>query len=262
MAELNLGHVVGPGVPTGGTSGQVLKKNSSTNFDTSWTNNDATTIPMSSSDSTSISQVITNTNPGQSLASNVDLDTVLTPGKYYASSNSIASTITHRPSKYNGATRSFSVDVVQVGASSRIMQIYYDCIDNMPFIRHLYNGVVTADWEELAPRSETQNLIPQRLMSDADATISRNIYIGTNARFFIDCFTNNINACFSIMAVSNSSGAIQILEKVKGANVTFDMSTAGVLNVTFTDSRQCYYMIWSHNATKVNEVTITAVSNI
>lgn len=62
MAELNLGHVVGPGVPTGGTSGQVLKKNSATNFDTSWSANDATTIPMSSSDSTSINEAIATLN--------------------------------------------------------------------------------------------------------------------------------------------------------------------------------------------------------
>lgn len=210
---------------------------------------------------TSQNEAITNISPGRSLSSNTDLNTVLTPGKYYCSSNSTASSITHRPSKYNGATRSFSVDVVQVGGTARIMQIYYDYIDNMPFIRHLNSGVVAADWEELAPRSETENLIPQRLMSDAEATISRNINIGNNARFTIDCFTNNVNACFSIMAISNSSGVITILEKVKGSSVTFDVSTASVLNVTFTDSRQCYYMIWSHNAQKVNEVTITAVSN-
>ena len=38
MATVNLGHVVGPGVPTGGTAGQVLKKASSTNFDAAWAN--------------------------------------------------------------------------------------------------------------------------------------------------------------------------------------------------------------------------------
>ncbi len=37
----------GPGVPTGGSSGQILKKNSSTNYDTSW--------------ATFISQFLTNT---------------------------------------------------------------------------------------------------------------------------------------------------------------------------------------------------------
>ena len=36
MAQVNLGHVVGPGVPTGGSANQVLVKNGSTNFDTSW----------------------------------------------------------------------------------------------------------------------------------------------------------------------------------------------------------------------------------
>lgn len=43
MAQVNLGHVVGPGVPSGGTAGQVLKKNSSTNFDASWVDPD--TLP-------------------------------------------------------------------------------------------------------------------------------------------------------------------------------------------------------------------------
>lgn len=37
MATVNLGHVVGPGVPSGGTAGQVLKKASSTNYDAVWT---------------------------------------------------------------------------------------------------------------------------------------------------------------------------------------------------------------------------------
>ena len=210
---------------------------------------------------TSQNQAITAISPGQSLASNTDLNTVLTPGRYYSASTSNAATISHRPSKYAGASRTFVVDVVQSGNSAYIMQIYYDYLENIPFIRHLSNGSVSSDWTELAPRSETENLIPQRLMSDAEAVVSRNINIGTNARFAIDCFTNNINSCFSIMAVSNSSGAVTILEKVKGSNVTFNMSTAGVLNVTMTDSRQCYYMIWSHNATKVNEVTISAVNN-
>lgn len=36
MATVNLGHVVGQGVPSGGTAGQVLKKASSTNFDAAW----------------------------------------------------------------------------------------------------------------------------------------------------------------------------------------------------------------------------------
>lgn len=36
MAQINLGHVVGPGVPSGGTANQVLKKASSTNYDDAW----------------------------------------------------------------------------------------------------------------------------------------------------------------------------------------------------------------------------------
>lgn len=36
MAQVNLGHVVGPGIPSGGTTGQILKKASGTNFDTAW----------------------------------------------------------------------------------------------------------------------------------------------------------------------------------------------------------------------------------
>lgn len=43
MAQVNLGHVVGPGVPTGGAANQVLVKNGATNFDTSW--KDASQLP-------------------------------------------------------------------------------------------------------------------------------------------------------------------------------------------------------------------------
>jgi hypothetical protein len=43
----------GVGVPTGGTSGQVLKKNSSTDHDTSWGNLDKTAVGLSNVDNTS-----------------------------------------------------------------------------------------------------------------------------------------------------------------------------------------------------------------
>lgn len=56
MAQINLGHVVGQGVPSGGTAGQVLKKNSSTNFDTNWTTLNSSDIPVSASDSTTVQQ--------------------------------------------------------------------------------------------------------------------------------------------------------------------------------------------------------------
>lgn len=56
MAQVNLGHVVGPGVPTGGTAGQVLKKNGSTNFDASWTTLNSGNIPISASDNTTVQQ--------------------------------------------------------------------------------------------------------------------------------------------------------------------------------------------------------------
>ncbi len=56
MAQVNLGHVVGPGVPTGGTAGQVLKKNGSTNYDTSWATLNSGNIPISASDNTTVQQ--------------------------------------------------------------------------------------------------------------------------------------------------------------------------------------------------------------
>jgi len=52
----------GPGVPSGGTAGQVLKKVNGTDFNTEWTNNDGTTIPMSSSDATTLNAAITSQN--------------------------------------------------------------------------------------------------------------------------------------------------------------------------------------------------------
>ena len=56
MAQVNLGHVVGPGVPSGGTAGQVLKKNGSTNYDTSWATLNSGNIPISASDNTTVQQ--------------------------------------------------------------------------------------------------------------------------------------------------------------------------------------------------------------
>ena len=56
MAQINLGHVVGQGVPSGGTAGQILKKNGSTNFDTSWTTLDGSMVPVSAGDSTTVQQ--------------------------------------------------------------------------------------------------------------------------------------------------------------------------------------------------------------
>lgn len=64
MAQINLGHVVGPGVPTGGTAGQILKKNSATNFDDSWGDLNAGTIPMSGADNTSIATKVSTVEQG------------------------------------------------------------------------------------------------------------------------------------------------------------------------------------------------------
>ena len=55
---VNLGHVVGPGVPNGGTAGQILKKNSATAFDTSWVDNTAEITKMGSSDNRTVAQAI------------------------------------------------------------------------------------------------------------------------------------------------------------------------------------------------------------
>ena len=54
--DVNLGHVVGQGVPSGGTAGQILKKNGSTNFDTSWATLDGSMVPVSAGDSTTVQQ--------------------------------------------------------------------------------------------------------------------------------------------------------------------------------------------------------------
>lgn len=56
MAQINLGHVVGQGVPSGGTAGQILKKNGSTNFDTSWATLDGSMVLVSAGDSTTVQQ--------------------------------------------------------------------------------------------------------------------------------------------------------------------------------------------------------------
>ena len=69
MAQVNLGHVVGPGVPTGGTANQVLVKNGSTNFDTSW--KDAGTIPS-----------IANVQDGLAIVSNGNTHAAIASGQF------------------------------------------------------------------------------------------------------------------------------------------------------------------------------------
>lgn len=36
VKKVNIGHVVGPGVPTGGSTGAILRKRSGANYDTEW----------------------------------------------------------------------------------------------------------------------------------------------------------------------------------------------------------------------------------
>lgn len=36
VQKVNIGHVVGPGVPTGGSTGAILRKRSGANYDTEW----------------------------------------------------------------------------------------------------------------------------------------------------------------------------------------------------------------------------------
>ena len=150
MAELNLGHVVGPGVPTGGTSGQVLKKNSSTNFDTSWSANDATTIPMSSSDSTSINQAIANS---FKYVTSGSLHDIKGPGVY-----SVASAVTDKPSA-NGGT--YVVSNYSNGAL--VGGTYIDVVTGDTYAVNLYSG--TWKYEKLALNQDIS-----KLNSDANQT--------------------------------------------------------------------------------------------
>ena len=163
MAELNLGHVVGPGVPTGGTSGQVLKKNSSTNFDTSWTNNDATTIPMSSSDSTSINEAISNISSLYDLgtfSSESNLATALDT-KISAMSNGKVASIRFQISS---ATDNFSA-YTYVGTLTKISSQYASmtvAITTSSGFANIVTGSRNSTWvfKQLALNS---NLIPSML---------------------------------------------------------------------------------------------------
>ncbi|MEA5017059.1 MAG: hypothetical protein VB099_21130 [Candidatus Limiplasma sp.] len=61
MAELNLGHVKGAdgaGIPTGGSAGQILSKNSATDFDTVWKALTGADIPTSGLDATKLSAAL------------------------------------------------------------------------------------------------------------------------------------------------------------------------------------------------------------
>lgn len=59
MAELDLGKVVGQGVPAGGTTGQVLQKASATDYDTQWyTPAEATALQISVASFSSLPQTI------------------------------------------------------------------------------------------------------------------------------------------------------------------------------------------------------------
>ena len=83
MAQVNLGHVVGPGVPTGGTAGQVLKKNGSTNFDASWATLNSGNIPVSASDNTTVQQSLAATKGDIGIVEDGNTATHTIPAGYY-----------------------------------------------------------------------------------------------------------------------------------------------------------------------------------
>lgn len=80
MAQVNLGHVVGPGVPTGGTANQVLVKNGSTNFDTSW--KDARLLPAFSEETTERDAADAKLASGMAIVANGDTHTAIADGQF------------------------------------------------------------------------------------------------------------------------------------------------------------------------------------
>ena len=91
MAQVNLGHVVGPGVPTGGTANQVLVKNGATNFDTSW--KDASQLPAIGDEATARDAADAALADGLAIIANGDTHAAVAAGQavYVRSHSTLAS---------------------------------------------------------------------------------------------------------------------------------------------------------------------------
>lgn len=91
MAQVNLGHVVGPGVPTGGTANQVLVKNGATNFDTSW--KDASQLPAMNDEATARDAADAALADGLAIIANGDTHAAVAAGQavYVRSHSTLAS---------------------------------------------------------------------------------------------------------------------------------------------------------------------------
>ena len=77
------------------------------------------------------------------IASNTDLDALLSPGSYICGSAASARTLSNPP-----VTAAFRLEVVKVASSARFWQLAFENLSSRIYVR-FYNGTVWSDWRKL-----------------------------------------------------------------------------------------------------------------
>ena len=157
----------GPGVPSGGTAGQVLKKVNGTDYNAEWANNDGTTIPMSSSDSTSINEAIAN---------KVDVNTPTNDANTFANGITVvtaSSGISNLPTNDRYTVYSWTL------LESPLRRVQFAHGLSATYIRS-YAGS-WGNWQELALNSNLQKVSYASVVTDFNSCIETGVYCGNSA---------------------------------------------------------------------------------
>ena len=105
--------------------------------------------------------------------------------------------------------------------------------------------------------SSIDNMIPQKIIQEQSSSTSKTLNLGNNSRAFIVYITNAYTCQFCVIAMTNSSGALSLLEVGKGTAVTFNTATANKLIFDVGNTaRQGTFLVMATSESILNGITL------
>lgn len=226
----------GQGIPTGGTTGQVLKKVSDTDFDTEW--DDATGIPASNNplmDGVATvgvsekyaredhvhpkdSSMLALDQFGTEFSSGDDLDNFITPGNYYTNDADITQSLLNRPSQVRNYSFSCKLIVLKIGRANSgnpiLYQFYLGGVSSNATI-YMRSRAIAMVWTEWVCLTEPTTVNGHTVQSDVPSnavftdTIS-SVYCNTASdvqvkKALCSNFVLQDSNCFQIIFTENNT---------------------------------------------------------
>ena len=162
---------------------------------------------------------------GMEIPSNADLDTYLTPGEYYAPTSAVASTLSHCPVEAN-----FTMLVLRK-ASALFTQVLYS-LGTLVYTR----SQSTTGWSPWYSLNDKLSNLVGIYRYAINASSTKTITLGYSSRARIETFGNSGNMISELLVYTSGSGAIRSAVVKEGSDITYAISTGGIITITNANS--------------------------